>query len=225
MNRYNVFAAMLLSYSAVAQNASAPESFIQARQPEVEKLAESLYSTHLDSRRWPRHVVEQCSSFTHHGFASFDAASPQGVRFVAIYDLDHAAARSEEKPWEGGVKLLRLKSAAATETESELAPALIAAFNRALVEEKAARGKEMSPADEAICLIRLAGDKPDVSSSTTDAAGTGSTEPVKVTSLLLPLQGSAGTLRTAAVGFASDETISTASLMVRQNPAGASGHR
>ncbi|WP_263378237.1 hypothetical protein [Granulicella paludicola] len=218
MNRIALLATALFSFPAFAQTNATSDHFIQARQAEVEKIAESLYSTHLDSR-WTLHTVGSCGSFTHHAFASFVTSTPKGARFVAIYDLDHAAARSADRPWEGGVRLLRVSELPGNQDEADLVQnALLGAFNHAVLEEKTTRGREMDPADEAVCLLLLAGESLQTTDAARDPDALRSTKPVKVSSILIPLAASAGTSRTASVLFNPDGTIAAASLLVRRKP-------
>jgi hypothetical protein len=220
MNRIAIFAVVFLSFKiALSQSDPTSDSFINSRQVEVERLAETLYSTRLDSSRWVRHDVKSCGGFTHHSFALFDDKSAKDARFVAIYDLDHAAARSTEKPWEGGIKLLPLRPRSGLQLDGDLASeALLSAFNRAVTMENAVHRSKMDPVDETICLISLSGEEPAITSTQEAHAEAHSKPPVKIASLLLPLAGGPGVTPMASLEFGPNGEISKAKITEQHKP-------
>lgn len=92
-----------------AQAKPAP-AIIAARQPEVIQLGKMLYRVDLSEPDWKQQIIFPCPAFIHHAFAKFEArdVALRNETYLAIFNLEKSPARSIERPWEGGVILLRL---------------------------------------------------------------------------------------------------------------------
>ena len=216
MIRFAIGGALLLSTPCLlAQTSSPATQFVAARQPEVERMAEIFYNTHLDKGAWARHDLPECAVLTHHAFVRFDGTLKNGTAasFLAIYDLDHAPARTKDQPWQGGVTLVRVAPAQQDRQDAGPSPDyLIVAFNRALQQEhKTSVGgasQTVSSAEAvARCFISVNGNFPEQTEAHTGAALSPEASHQPLSGVMIPLSGSSASARIQYVNFDKDGSI------------------
>jgi hypothetical protein len=214
MKRLAVIAASLLVCScSLAQRQSSISPFVASRQAEVDRMAEIFYNTRLNDGTWAKHELSDCSAFTHHAFARFDSNPSNGAAasFVAIYDLDHLPAPSMDQPWKGGITFIRTPPHQENRQDAGPSPDyLIAAFNRALKQERAANGSKHPatvPAGQAtaMCFVSLSGNTPETPFA--DDSPANDAPPTPISGILIPLRSSSTMARTQAINFDKDGSI------------------
>ena len=219
-NRFTVAALPLLWCAfAAAQNGPSPAQFIASRQTEVERLAKALFSTQLNDGTWARHELPSCVQLPHHAFARFDEtpASGPSAHFLAIYDLSKAPARPADKPWRGGILLLRVHPPSQNHVGSVPAEAsFIEAFNRVLQQERAAQ-PQGTPDNFATanCFLRIAGNEPMAPDPKNGLPETQDATATPIVAVVLPLKGDAGFLRSQYVKFDERGLITEAGIDVQ----------
>lgn len=199
---------------ALAQSESQSDAFIAARQPEVERIAELVYATHLNDRTWTRHEIRGCEVFAHHAFARFDSAPVHGVaaHLLAVYDLDHRPARSLDQPWQGGVKLVLMESRRLQDQNAgPREPALLTTVNQLLQQEHV-----RNSAAVARCVVALSGEVP-APSPVAPGDATAPTAPLPaVENVLTTLVGPPGLVRTESVSFDTNGVLTEATIEVHR---------
>jgi hypothetical protein len=174
---------------------------VDARQPEVARLGDLFYRVNLDGPQWTRKPLTPCAAWTHHAFALFSAKDPatQGSPFLAVYSLDHPKAKSLDRPWEGGVILVRLDNLGRGQPAIDESTQ-VTLFNRILAEERAkatSSTPQIDPQTIASCYLRMTGEKQkeNITADPKRFAG------YRVDSMLIPVQAAPATTRTQFLRF------------------------
>jgi hypothetical protein len=204
-------------------------AIVEARQGEVERLAEAVYGIQLRQGQWTHSVISACPAFRRHAFARYERQDAREA-FMAIYDLDVPPAKQKGKPWLGGIVLLPLYGAHRGEQEKPVASsdAAVADFNKVWLDERSHQAHpdifpDLTWSGVAGCYARIVGDQPLADSAMepnssgieTQAPGIAfDLQGEKVSDVLLPLVGTATTKRTMYVMFDANGLVTEAGVSV-----------
>jgi hypothetical protein len=217
------FAIVLIAISAMcaeAQRVPAAD-LIASRQPEITSLGKIFYQVNLDDGSWTRQQISSCPAFSQHAFALFIRKDPGAAnsKFLAIYKLNSVAAKSLDKPWQGGGLLFPLEEYRDSSKESRYDEQdLLTVFNRIWAEEHQA-GVAHQPAVGSVqmmmadCFIEISGEHRNKPISATDYSKSGS-EPVST--MLIDLTGTDHFARTQSLQFGKNGLIEEAAVLVQR---------
>jgi hypothetical protein len=218
-----LLAIALIAISAIcaeAQHVPATD-LIVSRQPEITSLGKIFYQVNLDDGSWTRQQISSCPAFSQHAFALFTREEP-GVansKFLAIYKLNSVAAKSLDKPWQGGGLLFPLEEYRDSSKESRYDERdLLTVFNRIWTEEHRAGVLHQPPVGSvqmmmADCFIQISGEHRNKPLLATDYSKSGSEQ---VSTMLINLKGTDHFARTQSLQFGKDGLIEEAVVLVHR---------
>ena len=157
-------AATLLLFFAPAQTPQSSEDFIASRRGELTQYGKLLFRIDLSDSHWMRRTLQGCASFPHQAFVVYERAIPTGTdRFLVIYNLNSPPAKSEDRPWQGGISAIPLDSGWGSANGARPDEALLMTlFNRVLAEERRSAlqtSKLQASQPIAWCFLSLAGEE------------------------------------------------------------------